>query len=284
MDALFSTFLNEVGNVKSTKMKKIEEKIGSPEEIVERLTASKYDPKQGFGSAFHMLQISPEASDSEVTKQYRKLSVLIHPDKCKLEKASEAFQVLVRAYNDTKDPNYQDKYKDVIAQAKDRVKKHREHENQDRAKRGEDPLDMEGNEFDQEVLKECERMTTETKEAATYSNSVLEANMKRHALMLKEAKLKKREEEAEKRKFEKNRDKRAAGWQIFLGNCESKKFKSQTWSRVGQVGAADVHHHREERKDTDGKAQIDREDKKILKSDTQAGAVGIDRSYRQVWR
>ena len=35
--------------------------------------------------------------------------VLVHPDKCKLEKAAEAFQVIVKAYNDTKDPNYQDK-------------------------------------------------------------------------------------------------------------------------------------------------------------------------------
>merc|ERR1719361_1608905 len=103
-----------------------------------------------------MLQVSPEASDSEATKQYRKLSVLIHPDKCKLEKASEAFQVLVKAYNDTKDPNYQDKYKDVLLQAKDRVRKRREKENQVRAKQGEDPLDLDGNDFDQEVLKECE--------------------------------------------------------------------------------------------------------------------------------
>jgi len=284
MDALFSTFMNEVGNLKSTKMKKIEQNVGSPEEIVERLTATKYDPKQGHGSAYQVLQVSPEASDSEITKQYRKLSVLIHPDKCKLEKASEAFQVLVKAYNDTKDPNYQDKYKDVILEAKARVRKQREKENEVRTKRGDDPLDMEGYEFDQEVLRECERMTTQTVEAATYSNSVLEANMKRHELMRKEARGKRREEDAEKKKWERNRDKRAAGWQIFVEKCESKKFKTDSWSKIGQVGAADAHHRREERKDTDGKAEVDREDKKILKSDTQAGAVGVDRSYRKLWR
>eukprot|EP00421_Protoceratium_reticulatum_P046336 CAMPEP_0168452222 /NCGR_PEP_ID=MMETSP0228-20121227/49040_1 /TAXON_ID=133427 /ORGANISM="Protoceratium reticulatum, Strain CCCM 535 (=CCMP 1889)" /LENGTH=288 /DNA_ID=CAMNT_0008466863 /DNA_START=69 /DNA_END=932 /DNA_ORIENTATION=- len=283
MDALFSTFMNEVTNIKSTKMKKIEEKAGSPEEIIERLTASPYDPKQGQGSAFQMLMISPEASESEITKQYRKLSILIHPDKCKLEKASEAFQILVKAYNDTKDPNYQDKYKGVLSQAKDRVKKAREKENQERAKRGEDPLDMEGNDFDQDVLKECERMTTETKEAATYTNTVLEANMKRHAEMLKDQKMRRKEEDAEKKKWERNRDKRAAGWQVFMDNVKSKQFKTSSWSNVGQVGAADVHHRRESRSDRDGKAEIDREDKKILKSDTQAGATGIDRSYRKVW-
>lgn len=284
MDALFSTFMNEVTNIKSNKMKKMEENIGSAEDIVERLTATRYDPKQGYGSAYQVLQVSPEASDSEIAKQYRKLSVLIHPDKCKLEKASEAFQVLVKAYNDTKDPNYQDKYKEVIMQAKERVRKQREKENNERARKGQDPLDLDGNDFDKEVLKECERMTTESTEAATYSNTVLEANMKRHEQMIKEARVKRREEDAEKRKFEKNRDKRAAGWQVFLDRCETKKFKSQSWSKVGQVGAADVHHRREERKDTDGKAEIDREDKKILKSDTQAGATGVDRTYRQAWR
>ena len=35
--------------------------------------------------------------------------MLIHPDKCKLDRAAEAFQVVVKAYNDTKDPNYNDK-------------------------------------------------------------------------------------------------------------------------------------------------------------------------------
>merc|ERR1719277_1129309 len=274
--------MNEVTNLKSNKMKKIEDKIGNPEEIVERLTASRYDPRQGFGSAFQMLQISPEASESEITKQYRKLSVLIHPDKCKHEKAADAFQILNKAYNDTKDPSYNDKYKDLLPMAKERVKKAREQENKARAKKGEDPLDMEGNEFDQEVLKECERMCTATEEQATYTNSVLEANMKRQEQMIKESKMRKKEEEKEKRAFEKNRDKRAAGWQTFMNNIDSKRFKSQ--HLMGKVGAADTHHKREERAQVHGKAEVDQTDKKILRSDTQAGQVGIDRTYRQVWR
>jgi len=283
MDALFGTFMNEVTNIRSNKMKKIEDRIGSPEEIIERITASTYDPKQGFGSAYQILQISPEASESEVTKQYRKLSILIHPDKCKHDKASEAFQVLVKAYNDTKDPAYNDKYKDIYGPAKDRVKKAREKENQARAKKGEDPLDMEGNEFDQEVLKECERMTSVATEHSSYTNSVLEANLKRQEQMAKEARQKRKEEEAEKRKFEKNRDKRAAGWQTFMNNVESKRFKAQ--HLMGKVGAADTHHKREQRDETiHGKAEIDREDRKVLLSDTQAGAVGVDRDYRKKWR
>merc|ERR1712129_286278 len=117
------------------------------------------------------------------------------------------------------------------------------------------------------------RMTTAATEHATYSNSVLEANMKRQAEQQKEGRLKRKEEDTEKRKFERNRDKRAAGWHTFQHNIESKRFKSQ--HTVGRVGAADLHHKREERSERDGKGNIDLTDKKVLRSDTQAGHKGI---------
>jgi len=282
MDALFSSFMNEVTNIKSTKMKKTEEKLGKPEDIVDRLKSMQYDPKQGIGSAFAVLMLSPESSDAEIAKQYKRMSVLVHPDKCKLEGAVEAFQLLVQAYNDTKDPAYQDKYKDIFGPAKKRVREKRDKENKERTKRGEDPLDMEGNEFDQEVLKECERMTTQTTEQADYKNSILEANLKRQAEQQKEVRQRKKEEEQQKRMFDRNRDKRAAGWQTFVNNCDSKRFKSQ--HVLGQVGAGNSRHKAEERTEFHGKAELDMDDKKIRYSDTQAGQTGVDRNYRKQWR
>lgn len=286
-DALFASFLNEVNNMKSTKRKKIEENAGTPEEIVEKLANMKYDPKQGEGSAYLVLGVSPEASDSEITKAYRKLSVLIHPDKCKLEKASEAFQLLAKAYADTKDPNYQDKYKDIVGQAKERVRKAREKENETRKKRGEDPWDLDGPDFDKAVLAECEKMTTVNTEEAEAKNSVYEANMARWANMAKEAKKARAEEVAEKKKFERQRDKRAAGWQVFMQNVSEKKYKVSIGS-TGKVGAGDMHHKKEERgwmhKEGDLKAAVDLDDMKIKRSDTQVGQTGIDREYRKNWR
>merc|ERR1712136_245997 len=203
--------------------------------IIERLTERTLD------SAFQILQLSPEASDSEITKQYRKMSVLIHPDKCKHEKAAEAFQLLAKAYADTKDPNYKDKYKDVVVQARE-------------------------------------------KEQKEHKNEVLEANLKRMAAAAKEAKQRRREEEQEKRSWERQRDKRVAGWQIFMNNVESKKFKTASWAKVGAVVSADRHHTREERTSQDPKVEIDREDVKVRRSATQAGAVGIDQTYKKAWR
>jgi len=278
MEALFGSFMNEVSTMKTTKMKKLEKHSGTPEELVERLSTMRYDPKQGHGSAFLVLQVLPEASESEITKAYRRLSLLVHPDKCKLEKAPEAFQVLAQAYADTKDPSYSDKYKDVVGKARARVRQKREKENEARVKKGEDPLDMEGNDFDQEVLGECDRMTTETEEVNEYKNSVLEANMKRQEENGKMAKQQKKEQIKEKRLFDKGRDKRAAGWQTFQANISEKKFK------FCQEMGPDRHNVVEQRLPHQVAPELDMTDVGVAKSVGQAGQTGIDREYRKKWR
>lgn len=281
MDALFSSFMNEVSNVKSNKMKKLEESKGSPEEIVERLTSKTFDDR----SAFQVLMISPEATENEITKQYRRLSVLIHPDKCKLEKASEAFQVLTKAYNDSKDSNYQDKYKDVFVEAKANVRRKIEKENKEREKRGEDPVDTQGSAFDQEVLLECERMTSDTQEQAAHKNEVYEANLKRMEEMQRESRAKRKEEAIEKKQWDRQRDKRVAGWQIFMNKVETKKMK--TGHVVGKVGAADMHFKREERKEEDpGKAMTGKATIVAGSYKKEDGYIpmGLDKSYKKEWR
>lgn len=210
--------MSEVSNIKTAKMKKIEGNQGTPDEIIERVLARPYDPKQGQGSAYQILQVAPDATESEITKQYRRLSVLVHPDKCKLEKAAEAFQVIVKAYNDTKDPNYQDKYADVIIEAKKRVRKEREKQNESREKRGEDPLPTDGGEFDRAVWEECERMTSAATESAELANSVAEANKKRYEEQARERRERKKAEQKELREWERNK--------VFMQNVQSKKFKA----------------------------------------------------------
>lgn len=271
MDSLFSSFMNEVSNIKSSKMKKIEDKAGTPDELVERLTS------KVFESAYQVLMLTPEATESEVTKQYRRLSVLIHPDKCKLDGASEAFQVLSKAYAQTKDVNYVDKYVDIVGPARTRVRKRREAENVQREKKGEDPLPTEGNEFDREVLEECERMTTFGKEEREERNSVLEANLKRHADMRRDSGKAKREEENTKKKWDKNRDKRVAGWQIFMNNVDSKKFRTETWGKVGQVGAGNSMFRQEQRTELQSA-----NGPKVSEGETLP--MGVSKEHKKVWR
>lgn len=267
MDGLFDMFMGEVNNLKSAKRQKIEQKLsGGPDEQVERLTA------KTFNSAYEVMQVGPDISEAELTKQYRRISVMIHPDKCKHEKAQEAFQVLSKAYNDLKDPSYKDKYIDIIDAARKRVKERREKENLQRKAKGEPPLDLMGGEFEEEAMRECDIMMNESNEKGEYANKVREANEEHLKQTAQQQKHEKNCFDTNQQKWARGRDKRVAGWQVFMRNVKDKTFQTQSWQQVGKIGAADAHHKKEERGELQ-KAKYD-----------EGTAAGLDFSYKQNWR
>jgi len=276
MDKFFGALLNEVNGIKSQKRQKMEEQFASPEEMVERLVGKE------FKSAFEVLQISPDATEGEITKMYRKVSMMVHPDKCKHERAHDAFQVVSKAYTDLKDPVYKEKYKDVIEQAKKRVNEAREKENLARKKSGEEQLPMDGPDFDQAVVLECDNMLNVTEKEATYADKVRQANESRMNGLQGERKKRDRKEMTDKKKWEVNRDKRVAGWQIFQQNVSNKKFKNLSSGKIGVLGAADRFHMREER------TELEEEQKKhCTKEDgtkIEGRQAGVDYSHKTNWR
>lgn len=275
MDNLFGALMNEVNGVKSSKRQKLETqmKIQSPEEMVERLLS------RDWRSAFEVLMVSPESTEGEITKMYRKISMMVHPDKCKHEKAHDAFQIVSKAYQDLKDPLVKEKYADVIQQAKKLVKEAREKENAELAKKGEEQLAMDGPDFDQAVVGQCEDMLNVTVKDATYADKVREKNEARIAQLSGERKKRQSKESTDKRKWETNRDKRVAGWQIFQQNVTTKKFKNMSSGQIGRVGAADQYHAREERTELQ-----EEQKKKYNKEDLEGRPAGIDHSFKKVWR
>jgi hypothetical protein len=44
-----------------------------------------------FVSPYEVMMLGPEATDEEIKKQYRQLSLLVHPDKNQDERAADAF-------------------------------------------------------------------------------------------------------------------------------------------------------------------------------------------------
>merc|ERR1719335_2031086 len=202
-------------------MKKLEAKLSSPEEIVERLTS------KTITSPFEILGINPDMPEEQIAKHYRKMSILIHPDKCKHEKAADAFQILADAFAKVKDPATKDKYSGVIDSARERVLERRKAENVKLKKAKKDPLDLEGQDFEREVFEMCEEMLSGSTEKADYATRTRLANEARLRQTAVDGMSKKAEEHM--RKWEKTRDDRVLGWRSFLNGVEAGDTKTKTW-------------------------------------------------------
>lgn len=222
LDATFDLFMNEVNNIKSSKMKQMLGDFGSAEEQVERLTS------RIFSSAYDVLLLGPMADEKTIKNQYRKLSALVHPDKCKHAKANDAFLVLKKAQDDLMDPSYNDKYKDILPVAKQRVYERRKVENPIRMKRGEDPLELEGSEFDAAVLDECKAILANEAEELAYADRVRKSNEERLEESRKRRIVERDLEKKRQKLWEKTREQRVAGWRTFQDNVQAGHVQTST--------------------------------------------------------
>jgi DnaJ family protein C protein 8 len=196
--------------------------FGSGEVQVERLTS------KTFSSAYEVLLLAHGADEKTIRNQYRKLSALVHPDKCKNPRANEAFHVLKKALDDLLDPNYSDKYKDLLPEARKRVFERRLAENPGRMKRGEDPLELEGTEFDRAVLEECEAILKHEEEEKAYADRVRQSNEERIEESRKKRIAERDAERKRHKQWERTREHRVAGWRSFQDNIDSGNVKTAT--------------------------------------------------------
>ena len=82
-----------------------------------------------FVNPYDILEVGPEASEPEIKTKFRMLSLLVHPDKCRHEKAADAFHLLEQAYKTLMDPEKRRMYQRVMREAKERVEVTRTKEN-----------------------------------------------------------------------------------------------------------------------------------------------------------
>ncbi|KAK7463498.1 DnaJ subfamily C member 8 [Stygiomarasmius scandens] len=67
---------------------------------------------------YDILDIDESATQDDVKKKYRQLSLFIHPDKAKHERAPEAFDILKKAESELSDPKKREELDAVINQAR----------------------------------------------------------------------------------------------------------------------------------------------------------------------
>lgn len=77
---------------------------------------------------YEQLNLRFTATPEEIRKQYRKLSLMVHPDKCKHERASEAFEVLGQAQKQLLDEEKREYLWKVLEMARDDVRQQRDKE------------------------------------------------------------------------------------------------------------------------------------------------------------
>ena len=81
---------------------------------------------------YEVLEVGYEASDVELKRKYRLLSILVHPDKNKHERAKDAFHTLEKAYKTLADPEKRRMYQRVMREARERVEERRARTNDKR--------------------------------------------------------------------------------------------------------------------------------------------------------
>lgn len=185
-------------------------------EVERILAAFKLNP-------YAVLELTPKATESEIKKRYRNLSLFIHPDKASHPRASEAFDLLKKAESDLSDKPKREELDSVYVQARALVLKSLSL-----------PLTIDDDDARLSVLQPGfqERLQQQTKELL-----IDEEVRRRKAMKMNLAneglEAKKKEEEANKRKrkveedkqWEETREQRVGSWRNFQSGNKKKKTK-----------------------------------------------------------
>lgn len=176
---------------------------------------------------FEVLLVDPETKIEDIRKQYKKLSILLHPDKNPddRERAQLAFDVLNKAYKVLDDEMTRNRALEVVEEAKFKVNQSMEEK---RKKLKKDKKDYRIEEDDPQVYKQAIKVMT-MKLFAEYER-------KRRALeeRAQEERKRKREEEIEQeetktmekewnKNYEESRQERVNSWQSFSKNTKVKR-------------------------------------------------------------
>ena len=116
---------------------------------------------------YDLLEVGYEANEIEIKRKFRMLSILVHPDKNKDERAGEAFHKLEKAYKALADPERRRMYQRVMREARERVETRRAKQNEKRILAGQDELPVDN--LNAEIEAECQLLFDE-----------VEAKKKRH--------------------------------------------------------------------------------------------------------
>jgi len=216
-DDTFSKFISEVKEIEKR------DSIYTSKTQIERLLR----PGSTYANLnpFEVLLVDPEAPFEDVRKQYKKLSILLHPDKNPddRERSQAAFDVVSKAYKVLEDETSRQKALDVYEEAKFKVRQTMEEKRKKLKKEGKSSR-IEEDDFDK--YKHAIKVMTmklfadyERKRRAQQERDAEERKRKREEEITAETNKKLAEEFY--KNYEESREKRVSSWQTFQKKATS---------------------------------------------------------------
>lgn len=218
-ESLFSNFIAEVKEIEKR------DSVLTPKQQIERLLR----PGSTYFNLnpFEVLQLEPETTVEGVKKQYRRLSILVHPDKNMddRDRAQQAFDIVNKAYKILEDDAQRAKALEIVEEAKGRTDQMIEEKRKKLKKAGK------GSKVDED-------------DPAKYKHAIYVLTMKLFADLERkrrqaeernmEDRKRKREEEIEEeekkktdkewqKNYEESRENRINSWKTFQTNNKAKK-------------------------------------------------------------
>uniref|UniRef100_A0A3Q3AXN5 DnaJ homolog subfamily C member 8 n=1 Tax=Kryptolebias marmoratus TaxID=37003 RepID=A0A3Q3AXN5_KRYMA len=188
---------------------------------------------------FEVLQIDPEATDDELKKRFRALSILVHPDKNQgdPERAQKAFEVVDKAYKLLLEPEQKKRAVDVVQAGKEYVE-HMVKQKKKQLKKDGKSQDVEEDDpevFKQAVYKQTMKLFAEL-EIKRKEREAKEMHERKRAREeeIEAAEKAKREREWQKN-FEESRDGRVDSWRTFQSKGKTKEKKSRSFLKPPKV-------------------------------------------------
>ncbi|KAM9497087.1 dnaJ homolog subfamily C member 8 [Clarias gariepinus] len=188
---------------------------------------------------FEVLQIDPEATDEELKKRFRALSILVHPDKNQddADRAQQAFEAVDKAYKLLLEPEQKKRAVDVIHAGKEYIE-HNMNQKRKQLKKDGKPTVIEEDDpevFRQAVYKQTMKLFAELeiKRKEREAKEMHERKRQREEEIETQEKAK-REKEWQKN-FEESRDGRVDSWRNFQAKGKTKEKKNRTFLKPPKV-------------------------------------------------
>eukprot|EP01056_Protomagalhaensia_sp_Gyna25_P004383 Protomagalhaensia_sp_Gyna_25__4382@NODE_3_length_9524_cov_26_759410_g2_i0_p3_GENE_NODE_3_length_9524_cov_26_759410_g2_i0NODE_3_length_9524_cov_26_759410_g2_i0_p3_ORF_typecomplete_len336_score82_62DnaJ/PF00226_31/1_5e14DnaJ/PF00226_31/74_NODE_3_length_9524_cov_26_759410_g2_i080519058 len=169
-------------------------------------------------SFFDILLVPPYASKELIKKHFRKLSVMVHPDKCDHKEAQTAFMALKKGFEELQKPEYRAKYMDVIEEAKEQIIK-------EKKKKGEKTDEAA---IRTETIERCNQILKEREERIEYAERTRIENELRLKRMEAEAEAEEYRKQVERNKWLERRDERVGNWREFREHVVAKRMRTES--------------------------------------------------------